>query len=703
MRTLLAAAIIAALSAAVPLQYPAAPRGEHVDTYFGTQVPDPYRWMEDIDAPQTRTWVEAEAHLSQQYLSAIPQRAEIYKRLRAAYNYPKHGAPFHYGSRYFFTANTGLQNQSVLFTENGPKGAPRVLLDPNKLSSDGTVSVGGESFTQSGKLMAYGLQNSGSDWETWHVRNVATGKDYSDVLQWTKFSDAAWVKDDSGFYYERYPKPKAGEEYKAASVNPAVYFHKLGTPQSADTLFYARPDHPDWNISFEITHDGAYGLIYLFNGTSQNNGLAFVDMRDPKHTVHDLFPIDKAAYLPIDAAGSTVYLQTTENAPNGRVISIDLKHPGVEHALIPESASALQGVSMLHGRLIASYLQDGHSAVRVYDLNGRFVRDVDLPGIGTAQGFGGQRADRVTYYSYSGYTTPPRLYSYDVVTGKSTLYWQPHIKFDAARYATKLVFYKSTDGTRVPMEIAYRKGIALDGSHPAILYGYGGFDLPMTPHFSTFVSTWLDMGGIYAVANLRGGSEYGERWHHAGMLANKQNVFDDFIAAAKYLIAQRYTSTPKLAIKGESNGGLLVGAVETQRPDLFGAALPGVGVMDMLRFDKFTVGHGWVPEYGCATCSSEQFKTLLAYSPYQNVKKGTAYPPTLISTADHDDRVFPAHSFKFAAAMQWAQAGPAPVLLRVDSKSGHGGGKPISKIFDDYADSYAFLVKNLHMTLPKDF
>jgi prolyl oligopeptidase len=703
MRLLLAAMLIAALPASATLQYPQAMRSDHVDTYFGTQVPDPYRWMEDIDSSQTRAWVLAEAKLSQQYLQGIPERAAIYKRLRTAYNYPKRGAPYHYGKEYFFQANSGLQNQNVLYTMRGSHGKPRVLLDPNRLSPDGTISVGGESFTRDGKLMAYGLQSSGSDWETWHVRNVLTGKDTGDTLQWTKFSDAAWLPDKSGFYYERYPRPKRGEELKAASLNQAVYFHKIGTPQSSDTLFYSRPDHPDWYISFQLSRDGRYGLLILNHGTSPNNALSYVDMRDRKHNVHELFPIDKAIYAPIDIVGSTVYLHTTEGALNGRVMSVDLMHPGTEHAIVPRSGAALQSVSLLHGRLVGSYLQDGHSVVRVYDLHGRHIRDVDLPGVGTASGFNGQREDRLTYYQFSGYTTPPRLYSYDVVTGKSRLYWQPKIAFDSQNYTTKLIFYTSKDGTRVPMEIAYRKGIALDGSHPTILYGYGGFDIPITPYFSTFNATWLQMGGIYATANIRGGSEYGEAWHQAGMLAHKQNVFDDFIAAAQYLIAQKYTSTPKLAIRGESNGGLLVGAVETQRPDLFGAALPFVGVMDMLRFDKFTVGHGWISDYGCATCSIDQFKTLLAYSPYQNVKKGTVYPPTLIATADHDDRVFPAHSFKFAAAMQWAQAGSAPILLRVDLKAGHGGGKPITKVFEDYADTYAFLVKNLHMTLPAGF
>lgn len=693
----------AAALAQTPPVYPAAPRGTQTDTYFGTTVSDPYRWMENIDAPQTRTWVEAEAALSRTFLDAIPQRAAIYNRLRAAYNYEKHGAPFHYGKHYFYNYNSGLQNQYELYTMTGLHGAPHVLLDPNKLSADGTVSIGGTSFTEDGRLMAYGTQSSGSDWETWHVRNVDTGKDYADVLKWTKFSDAAWLKDKSGFFYERYPEPKPGQAYKAASLNQAIYFHKLGTAQAADKLFYSRPDHPDWYLSIAVTHNGRYALIISSNGTSPNDGVAYVDLRDPGHTVHTLFPINVASYSPFADRGSVVYFQTTDRAPNGRVMAVDLTDPRRTIPLVAERASAVQSVSLLSNRLIVNYLQDGHSAVRVYTASGKYLRDVDLPGIGEASGFGGEPQDRTTYYSFANYTTPGRIYAYDAITGKSTLYWKPKIAFDASKYETKLVFYRSKDGTRVPMTISARKGIRLDGGNPAILYGYGGFDIPMTPYFSTFISTWLDMGGIYAVANIRGGSEYGEAWHQAGMLSKKQNVFDDFIAAAEYLIAKKYTSTPKLAIKGESNGGLLIGAVEVQRPDLFGAALPGVGVLDMLRYDKFTVGHGWVPEYGCATCSQEQFKTLLSYSPYQNVKTGTRYPPTLISTADHDDRVFPAHSFKFAAAMQHAQAGSAPILLRVDVKSGHGGGKPIRKVFDDYADMYAFLVKELHMTLPPAF
>ncbi len=691
------------LAVVLGLSYPAAPRGDFVATYFGTAVPDPYRWMEEIDSSQTRAWVESEAALSHNYLSAIPARTPIYNHLRGIYNYEKQSAPFHFGSHYFVTHNTGLQNQSVIFTSNGLHGAPRVLIDPNKLSSDGTVSIGGTSYTDDGSLVAYGLQSSGSDWEIWHIRNVVTGQDMPDVLQWTKFSGIAWLKDKSGFYYERYPEPQAGETFKAASINQAIYFHKLGTPQSADTLFYSRPDHPDWYLGMNITRNGRYGLIVVSNGTSPNNEVDYVDLNDPQRTVHRLFKIDVAQYDEIDDAGNIVYFLTTQNALNGRVIDVDLTNPATKRSVIPQSTNALASVDLVGGQLIAGYLQDAHSAVRVYDTTGHLIRTVAVPGIGRVSSFIGQPNDRTAYYTFANYTSPGTIYAYDVATGKSRSYWKPKIRFDTSQYTTKLVFYRSKDGTRVPMMIALRKGVKLNGQNPTILYGYGGFDISVTPSFSTFVATWLQMGGIYAVANLRGGAEYGEAWHRAGMLNNKQHVFDDFIAAAHYLITNKYTSTPKLAAKGESNGGLLVGAVEVQQPQLFGAALPGVGVLDMLRYDQWTVGHGWIPEYGCATCSAEQFKTLLAYSPYQNVKAGTHYPPTLISTADHDDRVFPANSFKFAAAMQYAQAGDAPVLLRVDLKSGHGGGKPISKVFDDYADTYAFLVKNLNLTLPRGF
>ena len=698
-----ALAAVSAAAAEVKLDYPPAPRGTVTDTYFGTTVADPYRWMENIDAPQTRTWVLAEAKLTQEYFARIPQRSRIAARLKSAVNYERFSLPYHAKAHYFYTYNSGLQNQSVLYTMNGPHGKPRVLINPNTFSSDGTVALGPSATTLDGTLMAYSTQTAGSDWQTWHVRSVLTGKDLPDVLKWSKFSGASWLKDKSGFFYDRYAAPTPGQTYKAALFDQRVYFHKLGTAESADRVVYQDPAHKDYFFDASVTQDGRYVILTQSGGRSYNTRVYYEDLRAKQPRFLPLLVKGDAQWYFVDNDGPVFFFQTDKGAPNHKVVAIDVRKPAAVKDVVPQWSSAIDGVNTAGRNIFVLYLKDAHSAVRQYTYAGRLVRDVSLPGIGTAGGFYGDPRDKVTYYSYSGYTTPPTAYAFDIASGKSSVYRKTHVPMDVSGYVTDEVFYTSKDGTRVPMMIAHRKGIKLDGSNPTILYAYGGFDIPITPGFSALTATWLKMGGIYAVANIRGGSEYGEAWHHAGMLANKQNVFDDFIAAAQYLIAKKYTSTPKLAIKGESNGGLLIGAVETQRPDLFGAALPGVGVMDMLRFQDFTIGNSWISEYGCSTCSAAQFKTLYAYSPYANVKLGTAYPPTLISTADHDDRVFPAHSFKFAAAMQHDQAGPAPVLLRVDLKSGHGGGKPITKVIDDYADAYAFLLKNLHLTLPAGF
>ena len=685
------------------LQYPPAPKNDTVDTYFGVKVPDPYRPLENIDAPATLKWEHAEEHLTRSYLDAIPARPAIERHLKHIVDYEKIGAPWHVKNQYFYSYNSGLQNQDVLYTMNGAHGKPRVLIDPNTLSKDGTIALGATSVSMNARYIAYATQSAGSDWETWHVRNIATGKDLPDVLDWSKFSGASWMPDNRSFLYARYAQPKPGEARTSALYNQRIYLHRLGTPQSADRLFYARPDHKDWFIGTTVTLDGRYVIISTNTGTSPDNRVFYVDLHDPKRRVRPIFPTANASYTYLDNVGTRFYFQTDLHAPRGRVVAIALHSPGRLVTVIPQRAAALSSVSSAGHRFFANYLVDAHSAVRVYDYAGHFVRDVPLPGIGSASGFDGWPDDTHVYYSYASWTTPSAIYSYDIATGKSVLYRRPHIAFDADSYQTDEVFYHSKDGTRIPMMIAHRKGIVLDGTNPTILYGYGGFDIPMTPYFSTFIATWLQMGGIYAVANIRGGSEYGEAWHRAGMLANKQNVFDDFIAAAEYLKAKGYTSTAKLAIKGESNGGLLIGAVETQRPDLVGAAIPGVGVLDMLRFDKFTVGNAWIPEYGCATCSKAQFETLLRYSPLQNVRPGTHYTPTLIMTAVHDDRVFPAHSFKFAATMQADQAGDAPILLRIEAKAGHGGGTPISKSIDEYTDIYAFLVKSLHVEIPVGF
>lgn len=693
-------ALVYLLAASSSFNYPAPPTDNTVDDYYGTKVADPYRPLENLDSPQTRAWVEAEASLTRSYLDAIPARAAIKSRLEALMNYERSSVPFHMRNQYFYTHNTGLQNQNVIYTMRGLNGTPRVLLDPNALSADGSITVGDTTPSWDAKLLAYATQSSGSDWQTWHVRRISDGKNLPDTLVWSKFSGVAWLPDNSGFYYDRYPTPKAGNEYKGALANQAVYLHVLGTPQSADRLAYFRPEHANWLYGVGITDDRRYGILYVSSSDSINNRVGYFDLRDPKRTVHELFWKNDAQWGLVGNVGPTFFFTTTLDSPNQRVVAIDIRHPASMRTVIPQSQDQLQQASAIAHRLVLSYLHDAHSVIDVFTLDGRFVRDVALPGLGTASGFGGFITDRNTFYTYSGYTTPSTIYRYDVVGGTSSVFFKPKTPFDDRDFTTKEVFYTSKDGTKVPMMISYRKGTPFDGTAPTILYGYGGFDIAITPAYSSTVAAWMQMGGIYAVANLRGGSEYGEAWHKGGMLQNKQNVFDDFIAAAQYLIDNKYTSTPKLAIRGGSNGGLLIGTAVTQRPDLFGAAIAQVGVMDMLRFDKFTIGAFWKSDYGCSSCGADQFKWLYAYSPYHNLKPGTTYPPTLITTSDHDDRVFPAHSFKFAARMQADQAGPAPILLRVQLRGGHGGGTMLSQQIDETSDIFAFLVKNLGMNPP---
>jgi prolyl oligopeptidase len=696
-RSLIALSALALIAAAAPLAYPPASRGTVVTDYFGTKVADPYRWMEDVDSPQTTAWVAAEQKLTESYLADIPARAKIHGDLERLWNYDRVSLMARRGDVYFTMHNSGLQNQSVLEVSSSLNAPGRVLLDPNTLSKDGTVAVTSTEVTRDGKLLAYATETAGSDWETWHVRSVATGADLPDKIEWSKYSGASWLRDDSGFFYSGYDKPAAGTELKAAAGQHKLYFHRLGTPQSQDQLVYARPDHPEWTIGGTVTNDGRYLVIEAGSGSDPYVREFYRDLTAHDAVVHGLIPDSKSIYSFVDNVGARFYFTTDNDAPRSRLIALDVANPQRVSTVIPQADGALQEVHSVGGQFFGLYLVDAHSEVRAFGRDGALLRTVQLPGIGSVSGFDGYRADRDTYFTFSGFTTPAALYRYDIRSGASTLARRSQAAFDPSQYTTDQIFATSKDGTRIPIFVAYRKGLVRDGSAPTILYGYGGFDIPITPFYSPANAQWLAMGGVYAVATIRGGSEYGEAWHRAGMHANKQNVFDDFIAAAQYLIAQKITSTPKLAIKGESNGGLLVGAVETQRPELFGAALPGVGVMDMLRFDQFTAGKFWVSEYGSATASAEQFKTLLAYSPLQNVREGTVYPPTLIATADHDDRVFPAHSFKFAAAMQRAQAGPAPILLRVETRAGHGGGMPTSKIIDEVSDQYAFLTRALHM------
>jgi prolyl oligopeptidase len=691
-------------SASIPsrLQYPPAPTGNVTDTYFGTTVADPYRWLEDDNSPQTKAWVQAENKITFAYLDTIPERPAIKARMTELWNFERFGPPHVEGGRYFFWRNSGLQNQSVWYVMDKLKGEPRELLDPNKLSSDGTVALTSESWTEDGRLMAYGLATAGSDWQEWRVMDTTTGKDLRDVLKWVKFSGASWTKDGKGLFYSRYDEPKTVTMLTGANYFQKLYFHKLGTPQSEDVLVYNRPDDKTLLFGGQVTDDGAYLAIDVRKGTEVKNRFYYKDLGKADAPVVKLLDQMDAQYDFINNIGPVFYFETNLEAPRGRVIAIDIRHP--ERAkwktVVAESRDSIDGVSMLDGdKLVVRYLHDAHALVSMFDIQGKHLRDLELPGIGSVNGFQGKRTDTETFYTFTGFTTPPTVYRYDFKTEKSEIFRQPKVAFNPADYETKQVFYTSKDGTRVPMFLTYKKGIKLDGQNPTLLYAYGGFDIPITPTFSAANLVWMEMGGIYAVANLRGGGEYGEEWHQAGMKLHKQNVFDDFIAAAEWLIANHYTSTPKLAVIGRSNGGLLIGAVETQRPDLFGVCLPGVGVMDMLRFNKFTIGWAWVSDYGSAEDSPEMFKALYAYSPYHNIRPGVKYPPTLVVTADHDDRVVPGHSFKFTARMQADQAGTAPILIRIETRAGHGGGKPTDKIINEYADEWGFLVKNLHMEI----
>ncbi len=681
--------------------YPQAKRGNVVDDYFGTKVADPYRWLEDENSPATREWITEENKLTFGYLEKIPARDQIRNRMMKLTNYERYGTPSRHGDRYFYYKNDGLQNQSVLYWTESLTGTPKVLLDPNTMSKDGTVAINGLSYTDDGKLVAYGTSAAGSDWQEWHVRDVDTGKDLPDVIKWVKFAGASWLKDGSGFFYSRYDQPNSATMMQAANYYQKLYFHKLGTPQSEDKLVYQNPDNKRQIFNGSVTDDGHYLIIHVSEGTDRRNRVYYKDLSSPESPVVKLLDNFDAAYGFIDNDGPVFYFRTDLDAPMGRVIAIDTRHPEKADwkTVIPESKDALQGVNIVDDTFIASYLKDAKTEVRLFDMSGKFLRTVDLPGIGTASGFGGKRSDKETFYSFQSFTTPMTIFRYDMATHTSSVYRQPKVDFNPADFETKQVFYHSKDGTRVPMFITYRKGLKLNGKNPTLLYAYGGFDISLTPSFSVSNLVWMEMGGVYAQPNLRGGGEYGEAWHLAGTKLHKQNVFDDFIAAAEWLIANKYTSTPKLAISGRSNGGLLIGACMTQRPDLFGATLPGVGVMDMLRFNKFTIGWAWTSDYGSPEDSPEMFHAIYKYSPLQNIRPGVKYPPSLIVTADHDDRVVPAHSFKFVATMQHDQAGSAPILIRIETRAGHGGGKPITKQIGEQTDEMAFLVKSLGMNL----
>ena len=673
------------------LPYPETARGEVVDNYFGTEVPDPYRWLEDDNSEATAAWVAAENAVTEDYLSQIPFRNAIRERLTQLWNYPKEGAPSKHGDWYYYYYNDGLQNQSVLCRTQQPGEAGEVFLDPNTLSEDGTVALSAVSFSKDGRYFAYAAAASGSDWVEIRVMDTETKALTEDRIEWVKFSGAVWAPDSKGFYYSAYDAPKEGV-YSAQNQFQKVYYHKLGTPQTADRLIYEDKAHPLRYFSAWPSEDGKWLFVIASEGTSGTEILCRKTSETKFRTLLAGFDHD---YAPVDCKEDNLYFVTNEGASNYTLKRIALNAPAKVETVIPEhEKNLLEGVGTAGGYLFASYLQDAQNQVVQYDYDGRLVREIVLPAIGTVGGFSGEEEDTELYYSLSNYTAPATIYRYDIATGESALYKAPEVAFDPSLFVTEQVSFPSKDGTQVPMFITRRKDMKLDGKNPCLLYGYGGFQINLTPGFNPSALMFVEQGGVYCVANLRGGSEYGEAWHKAGMLENKQNVFDDFIAAAEYLIAQKYTSSERLAINGGSNGGLLVGACEVQRPDLYAVCLPQVGVMDMLRYHKFTIGWGWAVEYGSSD-NEEQFPYIYKYSPLHNIKEGVKYPATLVMTADHDDRVVPAHSFKFAAQMQHCQAGEAPVLIRIESKAGHGAGKPTSKRIDEAADMYAFLFQNI--------
>ncbi|MFM7318048.1 MAG: prolyl oligopeptidase family serine peptidase [bacterium] len=679
--------------------YPETRKADTVHDYHGTKVADPYSWLEDDNSAETKAWVEAQNKITFGYLENVTERAKIAKRLTELWNYEKFGVPFEEGGRYFFTRNDGLQNQSVLYWAESLDAAPKVLIDPNAMSKDGTVALAGVSVSKDGKFLAYGIAEAGSDWNRWKIREVATGKDLDDELKWIKFSGAAWNKENNGFYYGRYPEPKPGQNLTESNYFQKVYFHRVGTPQSEDALIWEDTENKDWRASAAQTDDGRFLIVTIGKGTDDKYRLLFKDLykRDLRPPQHFLGNFD-ADYTFIDNEGPNFFFRTNKDAPRGKVIAVDVFNPEPTNwkTIIPEAAETLDGVSLVGNKFIAQYLKDARSQVKLFAIDGKPVGEVDFPGLGTAAGFGGHRKDKETFYSFTTFTSPSAIYRYDVAAGTSSVYRQPKLAFDPANFVTEQVFYTSKDGTRIPMFISHKKGLKKDGATPTYLYGYGGFNISLTPTFSPANLAWMEAGGIFALPNLRGGGEYGEAWHQGGTKLNKQNVFDDFIGAAEWLIKNGYTKSEKLAIGGGSNGGLLVGACMTQRPDLYGAALPAVGVMDMLRFHKFTIGWAWIDDYGSSD-NAEQFKALYAYSPLHSLKPGTKYPSTMVTTADHDDRVVPAHSFKFAARLQESHAGENPVLIRIETRAGHGAGKPTSKMIEEAADKWAFLVKSLGM------
>jgi prolyl oligopeptidase len=699
----LAVAIGCAALASAALVYPPAPRGNVVDTYHGTVVADPYRWLEDLDSPETRGWVEAEAKLTQGYLSATPERPRLRKRLAALYDFEAFGIPFKEGGRYFYTLNSGRQDQAVLYVTADPGDHGTAAVDPNSLSPEGIVT--GYVASRDGRLLAYGVSVGGSDWTEWRIRDLATRRDLADVLRFTKYYPPVFTRDGQGLYYSAFPAPQRGAELSTRDLDDAVYYHALGTPASADRRQFYDAGHPDWQYEPHLSDDGRWLVVTSGEGEVGDKGLENVYLLDldasapvPVQVVQGF----EAAYNYVGSDAGRLYFLTTLEAPNGRVIAIDPAAPSRStwRTAIAQGTDAIDltepSVTLVDHQLIVRSVHDAHSRVMRYGLDGSPRGEIALPGPGSALGFGGRPEDRETFYSFRDLITPPTIYRYDLESGRSTPWREPHVAFDPGAFAQSQVFYPAKDGTRIPMLLAYRKGLKLDTDNPLLLYGYGGFGIPNLPRFNPALIAWLEMGGVYAVANIRGGGEYGEAWHRQAIRTHRQVAFDDFIAGGEWLIAQHYTSRPRLAIFGASNGGLLVGACMTQRPDLYGAVIADVGVMDMLRFEKFGQGAGWEGDFGSPD-NPDEFKALSAYSPLHNVRAGLHYPATLVITGDHDTRVMPAHSFKFAAALQAAQAGPAPVLLDVELNSGHGGSQTVYRAIALHADIYTFLARNLAM------
>ena len=686
------------------LVYPETKIVPQVDDFHGTKVDDPYRWLEDDvrESKDVAAWVEAENKVTFDYLKSIPGRDRVEQRITELWNYEKISAPSKEGGRYYFFRNDGLQNQNVLFMQQTLADEPKILIDPNEWSKDGTVALSGAEFSDDGQYAAYGIQDGGSDWRTWRVMEIESGKLLDDELKWIKFSSIAWTPDSKGFFYSRYDEPKEGAEFQSLNLNQKVFYHRVGTAQAADELVYERPDNPDWGFGAAVSEDGKYLVLTVWKGTDDRYRIVVKDLQTPDAKPFDLIDNFDYEYSFVGNDASKLFFQTNLKAPLRRIIAIDLNKPQMEDwaEVVPETENTLSSAGIVGEMIIGHYLKDARTQVRLYNMDGDFVREVEFPGIGAASGFDGKRDHNETFYSFSSFAIPPSTYRYDIETGESTLLRRSDVKFNPDDFETKQVFYSSKDGTKVPMFLCHRKGLKLNGSNPTLLYGYGGFNISLSPGFRVSRLAWMEMGGVFAMPNLRGGGEYGEPWHKAGTKLNKQNVFDDFIAAAEWLIDNKYTSSKKLAIQGGSNGGLLVGACMTQRPELFGACLPAVGVMDMLRFHQFTAGRFWVDDYGCAD-NPDEFKALVAYSPYHNLKGGIQYPATLITTADTDDRVVPGHSFKFAAQLQACQSGTNPTLIRIETRAGHGSGKPTAKIIEEVADQWAFLAKNLGMEIPE--